>query len=88
MARIRADRAGFNYQHELINLNQVFDIFHRYCVYNNIKISSEEFLKNLEFKKNHRDFHMDMSILLPSKLNWHFEEAYRFVVDNVISKLP
>jgi hypothetical protein len=31
---------------------------------------------------------MDMSLLLPSKLDWHFEEAYQFVVDNVISKLP
>lgn len=73
---------------ELISLNQVFDIFQRYCIYNNMKISGKEFLKNLEFKKNHRDFHMDMSILLPSKLNWHFEEAYQFVVENVISKLP
>lgn len=39
-------------------------------------------------KKTHRDFHMDMSVLLPSKLHWNFEEAYQFVVDNVISRLP
>ena len=50
--------------HELINLNKVFDIFRQYCVYNNMKISRDEFLKNLELKKNHRDFHMDMSLLL------------------------
>jgi len=31
---------------------------------------------------------MDMSVLLPSKLHWNFEEAYQFVVDNVISRLP
>ena len=74
--------------HELINLSQVFDIFSKYCTYNDVKISREEFIKNLEQKKDHRDFHMDMSILLPSKLNWNFEEAYQFVVDNVISKLP
>ena len=74
--------------HDLINLDKVFDIFRKYCTYNNMKISGDEFLKNLELKKNHRDFHMDMSLLLPSKLNWHFEEAYQFVVDNVISKLP
>ena len=72
----------------LIKLNRVFDIFSKYCTYNNIKVSSEEFLKNLELKKDHRDFHMDMSVLLPSKLHWDFDEAYQFVVDNVISRLP
>lgn len=73
---------------QLINLNRVFDIFFKYCAYNGVKIAGEEFLKNLEFKKNHRDFHMDMSVLLPSQLHWNFEEAYQFVMDKVVSKLP
>jgi predicted nucleotidyltransferase component of viral defense system len=73
--------------HKLINLNQVFDIFRVYCAYNKVKISSEEFLKNLELKKHHRDFHMDMNVLLPSTLHWNFQEAYQFVLDNVIRKL-
>jgi len=72
----------------LINLNRVFDIFSKYCTYSDVKVTSEKFLKNLELKKDHRDFHMDMSVLLPSKLHWDFDEAYQFVVDNVISKLP
>ena len=71
----------------LINLNQVFDIFYKYCNYNNVKIVREEFLKNLELKKNHRDFNMDMRVLLPSKLHWDFDEAYTFVVEKVISKM-
>ncbi len=29
-----------------------------------------------------------MSVLLPLELNWNFEEAYQFVLDNVISKMP
>lgn len=73
---------------ELINLNRVFDIFAKYCAYNDVQISREEFIKNLEKKKDNRDFHVDMSLLLPSKLHWNFEEAYQFVVDNVISRLP
>lgn len=73
---------------KLINLNRVFDIFAKYCAHNNVQISREEFLKNLELKKDHRDFHMDMSVLLPSKLHWNFDKAYQFVVDNVISRLP
>lgn len=73
---------------ELINLNQVFDIFYKYCTYNNVQISREEFIKNLEEKKNNRDFNIDMSLLLPSKLHWNFEKSYQFVLDNVISKMP
>ena len=72
----------------LINLNQVIDIFAKYCAYNDVQISREEFIKNLEQKKDNRDFHVDMSLLLPSKLHWNFDEAYQFVVDNVISRLP
>lgn len=74
--------------HQLINLNRVFDIFSKYCAYNNIEISREEFIENLELKKNYRDFHIDMSNLLPSKLHWNFEEAYQFVLENVIRKMP
>jgi len=73
---------------ELINLNRVFDIFAKYCAYNDVQISREEFIKNLEQKKDNRDFHIDMSLLLPSKLHWNFDEAYQFVIDNVISRLP
>jgi predicted nucleotidyltransferase component of viral defense system len=73
---------------ELINLNRVFDIFAKYCAYNDVQISREEFIKNLEQKKDNRDFHVDISLLLPSKLHWNFDEAYQFVIDNVISRLP
>ena len=73
---------------KLANLNKVFNIFAKYCTYNGIKISRDEFIKNLEQKKDNRDFRIDMSLLLPSKLHWNFEEAYQFVLDNVISKLP
>ncbi len=74
--------------HKLINLNQVCDIFSKYCKHNGVQISREEFIKNLEQKKNNRDFLMDMHILLPSKLDWDFEQAFQYVIENVISKLP
>jgi predicted nucleotidyltransferase component of viral defense system len=73
---------------DLIDVNQVFDIFYKYCAHNNITISAEEFIKNLDQKKDHKDFNTDMSILLPSKLHWNFEEAYQFVLDKVIRNLP
>ena len=74
-------------EQKLINLNRVFDIFSKYCNYNDVKISREEFIKNLEQKKDNRDFQADMNILLPSKLNWNFQDAYQFILDEVITKL-
>ncbi len=71
----------------LINLDRVLDIFYQYFSYNDVKISGEAFLKNLELKKHHRDFRMDMSVLLPSRLRWNFDEAYECVVEKVISKM-
>ncbi|MDR2666595.1 MAG: nucleotidyl transferase AbiEii/AbiGii toxin family protein [Holosporales bacterium] len=73
---------------ELVDLNKVFEIFSKYCAKDNINIRGEEFLKNLALKRNHPDFQSDMNALLPIKLNWNFEEAYQFIVDEIISKLP
>lgn len=56
-------------ERKLINLDKVFDIFFEYNAYNNVKISCEDFIKNIKLKKNHRDFNMDTRVLLPSKLH-------------------
>ncbi len=71
----------------LIDLNSVFEIYSKYCANDSTHIRREDFLNNLILKKNHPDFQSDMSALLPIELNWNFEEAYQFVVDNVISKM-
>jgi predicted nucleotidyltransferase component of viral defense system len=72
----------------LINLDQVIDIFKKYCANDGIKISGKEFIQNLEIKKTNPDFKLDMDFLLPQNRNWNFEEAYQFIVSNVISRLP
>ena len=72
----------------LINLDRVIDIFSKYCANENLNITSNEFLKNLKLKKDNQDFQLDMDFLLPSKLEWDFNKAYQFVLDNVVSKLP
>jgi predicted nucleotidyltransferase component of viral defense system len=73
---------------KLVNLDKVFEIYFKYCAKDNIDIRNKEFLKNLALKKSHPDFQSDMNALLPIELNWNFEEAYQFVVDEVIGKLP
>ena len=78
----------FVVQNNLINVDRVFEIFKKYCVNDNYHFSRDEFLKNLELKRNHQAFQSDMHALLPIGLNWNFEEAYQFVINKVISKLP
>lgn len=72
----------------LIDLNRVFEVYSEYCANDNNNIQREDFLRNLALKKTHPDFQTDMNSLLPIELNWNFEEAYQFVVDNIISRLP
>lgn len=72
----------------LINLENVITIFEKYCAKDGIRILRDEFVKNLSLKKDYPDFGSDMDALLPLELHWNFEEAYQFVVNNVISKLP
>jgi len=74
--------------HGLIDLKQVIEVFTRYCAHNGVQITGDAFIKNLELKKHYRDFQTDMNVLLPSKLHWNFDEAYLFVIENIINRLP
>ncbi|MCC8369185.1 MAG: nucleotidyl transferase AbiEii/AbiGii toxin family protein [Rickettsia endosymbiont of Oxypoda opaca] len=71
----------------LINIDDMLNIFSKYCASDGILISGAEFLKNLNLKRSHPDFHIDMHALLPPQLNWDFEEAYQFVLENIIKKV-
>lgn len=73
---------------KLIDLDRVLEIFSKYCANAGTNIRGDEFLKNLTLKKHHLDFQSDMRALLPIELNWNFEEAYQFVVEKIVSKLP
>lgn len=75
-------------KNQLINLDRLFDVFNKYCVNVAIHFTKGEFLKNLELKRDHQDFQMDMHALLPTGLKWDFEEAYSFVLDHVICRMP
>ena len=64
------------------------EIFAEYCTKDSLRLTKDEFLNNLELKRNHPDFQLDTHALLPAGSKWNFGEAYRFVVDDIISKLP
>ena len=73
---------------DLVKIEEVIDIFQRYCANDGVKISRELFQKNIELKKLNKDFQVDMQVLLPHKTEWDFETAYNFVLDKVVNKLP
>ena len=75
-------------KNDLINLDKAFEIFAMYCAKDSVYFSRDEFLKNLKLKSEHQEFQSDMNALLAPGLKWNFKEAYEFVVDNVIAKLP
>lgn len=60
-------------QNNLVNIDRVLLIFDKYCMNDNCHFSREEFLKNLELKRNNQAFQADMDALLPVGLKWHFE---------------
>lgn len=71
----------------LVDLDKVVEIFGEYCKREDACISKKEFIKNLELKRAHADYPTDMYALLPHDSNWHFENAYEYVLENVISRL-
>lgn len=76
------------FKENLVDLDSVLNIFQKYCTNDNLQISRELFEKNMQLKRLNKDFQTDMNILLPSKLNWGFEEAFDFVMQRIISRLP
>jgi predicted nucleotidyltransferase component of viral defense system len=71
-----------------VDINQVIKIFQKYCLNQNIYISKEVFLVNMKLKKLNNDFQGDMNILLPHNTNWNFDEAFEYVQNFIINKIP
>lgn len=42
----------------------------------------------MEQKRTNKDFQTDMHVLLPVDSEWNFEEAFEYVLHNIIIKTP
>jgi len=71
----------------LINLDQVIDIFNQYCTHDGVSISGEQFKQNLNLKRQNKDFQSDMNLLLPINAAWNFEEAFDYILEKIPQKL-
>lgn len=71
----------------LIDIPKMIDIFDKYCKQDKRIISREIFLENMNLKRSSKDFRTDMNVLLAGDLEWNFEEAFDFVLNNIINKI-
>lgn len=72
----------------LVDIAKMIDIFHKYCLNDKRIIPREIFLKNLMDKHSSKDFQIDMNVLLAGDTEWNFGEAFDFVLENIIWKIP
>lgn len=75
----------FNYH--LLDAKHVIEIFKKYCDKEGTPISQESFEKNLNQKRLHKDFQVDINPLLSPHTHWNFDEAFDFVVTHLISNI-
>jgi predicted nucleotidyltransferase component of viral defense system len=73
--------------HDLVNVDQVVILFHKYCAHDGLMISKDVFINNMHLKRTSNDFRIDMDMLLPIQMKWDFETAFDFVQCEVIDKL-
>jgi predicted nucleotidyltransferase component of viral defense system len=72
----------------MVDLDKVISIFQQYCDKDGNVITGKLFISNMELKRQEEDFQTDMRALLPENEKWDFNEAFDFVMEKVISKLP
>lgn len=75
----------FVFSKELADINNVVKIFHQYCQNDGITINRDVFHSNMIQKRLNKDFQVDMNVLLPHQTHWNFDEAFEFVLKNVVS---
>ncbi len=71
----------------LVDANKVIRIFMEYCIKDQQNITRALFEKNLLEKRIINDFVNDMNLLLPVDSNWNFDEGFKLVWDQLLSKI-
>ncbi len=42
---------------------------------------------SMELKRSNEDFRKDMNVLLPTRVDWNFDEAFEYVQNKIIVKI-
>jgi predicted nucleotidyltransferase component of viral defense system len=71
-----------------VNHDRVVECFNRYLKHDRKRVSRAEFEKNLAGKMQNQDFCQDVNPLLVEGTEYNTDEAYSYLLANLISKLP
>jgi predicted nucleotidyltransferase component of viral defense system len=63
-------------------------LFQKYIQREGKTVTGAQFHKNMLEKRAYEGFRTDMHILLPESALWNFDEAFDYVLNNVIAKIP
>ena len=74
-----------NYQELEFNNEKLIDGFTKYNEHNKVKITRAQFEQNMHYKIQDKTFRTDISPLLPYNQDWNIDEAYRSVIENIVS---
>ena len=75
-------------KNNLINIDNVINIFMQYCKKDRQNITRSQFEQNLYEKQLKADFQNDMNLLLPVNSEWNFTEGLKLVQEKLINKIP
>lgn len=78
----------FVLKNELIDCQQVIEIFHKYCAHEQTEVTRANFEKNLLEKKVNSNFKNDILSLIIDQMAWSAEEAFELVHEKLIPLLP
>jgi len=77
----------YGLSHEKVDPAKIIDSFKIYMGHQNLKVSKEEFRKNLELKLQNSDFRNDITALVRPDIPYPIEDAFHTVDDKLISRL-
>lgn len=69
-------------------IERTIEVFQQYLVHGGHKISRALFEKNLFEKRENSQFAGDIRPLLRPDINWDFDQAFDFVMETLIARLP
>lgn len=75
-------------KNNLVNIDHVINIFMKYCEKDKMSMSRALFEQSLLEKKMKNDFLNDMVLLLPIGNDWSFNDGFKFVSEQLISRIP
>lgn len=70
------------------DVERIIDSFLKYMEYGNFSISRALFEQNLLEKRLDEKFNTDIELLLTSATDWNFEQAFDFIMQTLIARLP